>query len=215
MKKLFILMILLCCFITGLKAQTWGEWFNQKKTQKKYLAEQIAALKVYSGYLQKGYAVAKGGLTSISDFKIGELNLHTDFFNALKAVNPKIKNYSKVAEIIAMQLEIIQRYKALKTKLAQHSSIHAEEAQYIGQVFNRLLNECGRTLDELIRVTTSGELEMKDDERIERIDKLHAGMTSDYTFCKSFSNDALTLAAAREKEEHDLQTGREMNGIKN
>lgn len=214
MKRLFIF-ILLISSVTNLKAQFLGGIFSQNKTQKKYLAEQIAALKVYSGYLQKGYSIAKGGLSTINDFKSVEFNLQTDFFNALKTVNPKIKNYTKVAEIIAMQLEIISRYKQLKKKLAGTGCIHSDEVQYIGQVFARLLDQCSNTLDELIMVTASGELEMKDDERIERIDKLHEEMTSDYTFCKSFSNDALLLASAREKEQNDLQTSRVLNGIKN
>lgn len=215
MKKLFFILILITSLLPELRAQTWAEWFNQKKTQKKYLAEQIAALKIYSGYLQKGYSIAQGGLSTISDFKSGEFNLHTDFFNALKAVNPKIKNYGKVAEIIAMQIEIIGQYKALKKKLAGTTGIHPQETQYIGQVFSRLLDQCGNTLDELIMVTTSGELEMKDDERIERIDKLHEEMTRDYTFCKSFSNEALILVVSREKEQNELQTSRTLNGIKN
>ena len=47
--------ILLFLFVSMLlSAQTTAEWFNQKATQKKYLIQQIAALQVYIGYLQKG-----------------------------------------------------------------------------------------------------------------------------------------------------------------
>ena len=49
----------------NLTAQTWAEWFRQKATQKKYLLQQIAALHVYSGYLSKGYSIAKDGLNTI------------------------------------------------------------------------------------------------------------------------------------------------------
>lgn len=44
------------------EAQTFDEWFRQKKTQKKYLVQQIAALKVYLGYLKEGYEIAQKGM---------------------------------------------------------------------------------------------------------------------------------------------------------
>ena len=48
----------------NLFAQTLAEWVSQKVTQKKYLLQQIAALQVYSGYLSKGYSIAKDGLNT-------------------------------------------------------------------------------------------------------------------------------------------------------
>ncbi len=58
-------------------AQTFAEWFSQKKTQRKYLLAQIAALNTYSNYLRTGYRVAKGGLGSITSNVGDELKLHT------------------------------------------------------------------------------------------------------------------------------------------
>ena len=58
MKKILIL-FLLTIIVTTTQAQTFAEWFRQKKTQKQYLIQQIAALQVYIGYAQKGYSIAK------------------------------------------------------------------------------------------------------------------------------------------------------------
>jgi hypothetical protein len=52
-KKCFFLFALPLLFVQVSTAQTWSEWFSQKKTQKKYLLEQVAALKIYAGYLKK------------------------------------------------------------------------------------------------------------------------------------------------------------------
>ena len=46
------------------------------------------------------------------------------------------------------------------------------------------------TIDEFIAVTTSNELEMKDDERLKRIDTLYNDMQGKYTFAQSFANEA-------------------------
>ena len=67
----------------NLSAQTSSEWFRQKATQKKYLLQQIAALQVYSGYLSKGYSIAKNGLNTIKNIKNGDLLQHSNYFTSL------------------------------------------------------------------------------------------------------------------------------------
>ena len=214
MKRLLIL-LLFAILSTTTKAQTFAEWFQQKTTQKKYLLQQIAALQVYIGYVQKGYSVAKQGLTAISDIKHGEFNLHKDYFNSLKTVNPKIKNYSKVADIIALQVKIIKTYKEAIKHVKQSEAFNAKEIIYVNGAFERLLDDCSETIDALIVVTTSGELEMKDDERLKRIDALYSEMQDKYTFAQAFSKEAKLLAASRIAEQNDVKTMRILDGIKN
>jgi hypothetical protein len=213
MKKIIII-ILLGLFATGAKSQTFAEWFQQKKTQKKYLLQQIAALQIYIGYLQKGYSIAKNGLTEISDFKNGEFNLHSDYFSSLKNVNPKIKNYARIADIISFQLKIVQTYHEIYQRAKQCNAFNTDEIAYVFRVFGRLLDDCTASIDELITLTTSGKLEMKDDERLQRIDALYKDMQNKYTFTKTFSNEVIELAAERLKEKNDVQTSRLINGIK-
>lgn len=210
-----IILILFATLSTGTKAQTFAEWFRQSSTQKKYLLQQIAALQVYIGYVQKGYSIAGQGLNTISDIKNGEFNLHKDYFNSLKTVNPKIKNYSKVADIIGLQVNIIKVYKEASKQVKQSSLFNAGEISYINGVFERLLDDCTKAIDALITVTTSGELEMKDDGRLKRIDALYTDMQDKYTFVQGFSNEAKLLATSRSREQNDIQTIRSIKGIKN
>ncbi|NEW82785.1 MAG: hypothetical protein GZ094_10520 [Mariniphaga sp.] len=213
MKKLLIL-FLLTTIVTTTQAQTFSEWFRQKKTQKKYLIQQIAALQVYIGYAQKGYSIAKEGLNTIGDFKRGEFNLHTGYFNSLKSVNPKIKQYAKVTDIMAMQVTIIQGYSRTRRQVQQSGVFNGEELDYIWRVLGRLLDDCENTLDELIAVTTDSNLEMKDDERLKQIDILYKDMMDNYTFSQSFHNETIVLAASRIKENNDAQTSRALYNIK-
>jgi len=213
MKKLLIL-FLLGMLATTTQAQTFAEWFKQKKTQKKYLVQQIAAMQVYIGYAQKGYTIASEGLSTIGDFKLGEFNLHTGYFNSLKNVNPKIKQYAKVADIMAMQVTIIQGYGRTRRHVRESGAFNGEELDYIMRVLGRLLDDCSNTLDELITVTTDGNPEMKDDERLKRIDILYKDMTDKYTFSQSFHNETMVLAASRIKENNDVRTSRVLYGIK-
>lgn len=205
-------MMILCA--DNLSAQTWAEWFRQKATQKKYLLQQIAALQVYSGYVSKGYSIAKNGLNTIKDIKHGDFNLHNNYFISLATVSPRVKRYKKVAEIIAIQISIAkQSGKAIKNfRGNQHFT--SAEINYLQSVFSNLLAECSKNLDELFNLITNGNLQMKDDERILAIDKLYADMQDKQQFARSFCNSAAGLFVQRSNEANDILISKKLNGLK-
>lgn len=195
-------------------AQTTDEWLNQNSTQKKYLLQQIAALQVYLGYAKKGYNIVTGGINTIRNIKNGDLNLHRDFFNRLKNVNPAIHRYAKVADIIACQVKIIKQTKLVLQQIRETKQFTEAELNYCKQVFDTLLGECIKTVEELMLVTTSGELEMKDAERLKRIDGLYADVQDKYSFACSFSEDMGLLAVQRLGEQMEINRSKLINGIK-
>ncbi|MBW7892292.1 MAG: hypothetical protein H3C48_14970 [Chitinophagaceae bacterium] len=213
MKKIITILLCIAMFSTA-EAQTWDEWFRQKKTQRKYLLEQIAALKMYNSYLQKGYAIVKDGLHSIGQFKDGELNLHAGFFLSLKTVNPNIKKHPSARAIVDMQLQIDKLIKTSRKQVASETYVTGAERQYIYRVYDRLLDDCQATIDELETILTDNELELKDDERTRRLDKLLAGTHSQWSFAKNFTNSVALLAVARKKEQKDIEHSRLLYGIK-
>ena len=150
MKKMLLFLLIFMPAIGSLRAQTFAEWFRQKKTQKEYLLQQIAALQIYIGYAQKGYKIAKEGLTAIGSFTRGEFNLHGDYFHSLKTVNPEIRKYVKVADIIALQVKIVQNYNSTYRQINSSNAFSKDELNYIRSVFTNLLDDCEKTLDELI-----------------------------------------------------------------
>lgn len=204
MKKLVLILVILGLSIQNLQAQ--AKW-------RKELLLQIAALQVYIDYAKKGYNVVKKGLNFIGDVKKGEVNLHTDYFNSLKKINPKIKKYSRVGEIVFLQLKIIRISNNTFRQLKQDDLFNGDELDYIERSFERLFENCNRTLDELLIVTTDAKLEMKDDERVERIDNLYKTMIGDYEFSLTFSNEAKMLSLSKANERNNISWSRTLNGI--
>lgn len=211
MKNLIIL--LLWVYAAESKAQTYDEWFRQKKTQKKYLIEQIAALQTYVGYAEKGYSIASKGLSTIRDIKHGDFNLHNIFFNSLTSVNPRVKNYVKVADIISMQISIAKQVRNTIKQSTNGKQLTNTELNYLQQVFNNVLDECAKKLDELFGLITDGEQQMKDDERINRIDNLYADMQDKQVFVQSFSHSAKGLSIQRRNDRYDTQIEKKLNGL--
>ena len=204
MKKLILVLLLL--FISTAYLQAQSKW-------RKELILQIAALQVYIDYAKKGYDIAKKGLHFIGDLKKGEVNLHSDYFNSLKKINPNIKGYTKVAEIVLLQLKIIKISNGTFKQLRQDDLFHSNELDYIERSFNRLFENCNRTLDDLLILTTETKLEMKDDQRLKRIDNLYRTMMNDYTFCVSFSNETKMLSLSKSKDRNDTKVGYSLNDL--
>ena len=200
---------------TGLYAQgNWfKEWFRQKSTQREYLALQIVALKAYAEIAWKGYKIADQGLTVIGNIRDGEFNLHRDFFGSLEAVNPSVKKYTKVADIIAMQAEIIGGYRKDINHLTGSGMLRPDELQYVSEVYSRLLEGCAQVVDELIMLTTYGDMKMKDDERIQRIETLYEDIRQNRVFLGLFGGQAKMLAAQRQQEIHEAGSAMQWNGL--
>lgn len=187
-------------FQVGVQAQTGDEFFNQKKTQLRYLSEQIAALRVFAGYVKDGYKIVSDGVQKVRSLKNGEFNLHDAFFKSLKAVNPSIRNSEKVADIISLQVAIGRNLTRIKG--LQYLSVSQRE--YIDGVKSQVLKECNDDLEELLMVITSGQLKMKDDERMKRIDKIYASMSDKFSFTKSFATDLSLLVYQKKTEEQSI-----------
>lgn len=208
--KRMILTVLLLANSYWLLAQNSDEWFHQKKTKIKYLLQQIAANEVYIEYLQKGYKIAKSGLNTINDIKQGDFNLHSDFFNSLKTVNPKIRNWAKVGDIISFQVQIIKQARLAIQHIRASDQFTSTEIIYLQNVFSHLLDECIKNINALIDVVTSGQTEMTDDERIKRIDSIYNDMQDKVSFSKSFSLEAAMLVMQRSQEQTDVEVSRAM-----
>lgn len=207
MKNIGLVGLLLCSSL-DIKAQTFNEWFKQKKTQTKYLVEQIAALQVYLEYVEKGYHLTRDGLTLIGDIKNGELGLHRGYFNSLKTVNPHIMKYPKIAAILSMQMDIINQQYSVRSSSKKSGQFSMDELDYIKKVFDNLEREAEKGLDELQLVLSDGKMKMTDDERITQVDKIYKSMRDKYSFAQSLSNKVKILIRQRKqgrKEAKDLE----------
>ncbi len=216
--KTLIMIVLAVCSITA-NAQTLEEWFEQKETQRKYLLEQIAALKVYLDYGKEGYNIASNGLNTISDIKNGDFSIHNNYFESLLLVKPGIRNYTKVAGIINYQVKMVKDTKETLKGIKDTDTFTPDELNYCRKVFEKLLYTAIEILEELTILITSGALgndgyQMKDGERIKRIDAMYSEMQDHYEFSCTFSEAIASLSAQRLREKHEVQFSKTLNALK-
>lgn len=197
---LLVMVLLFSVCPLFLSAQTWAEWFKQKKTQKRYLLEQIAALKIYGDYLKKGYQIVDGGLSVVRDITRGEFSLHGAFISSLKKVSPAIRNDVRVAEIIALQIQILGSFSEVKAG----EYLSAADLAYIGLVQGSVTLDCFNDLEELLLVVTSGKLEMSDDERLKRLAAVYENMLDKSAFVRDFCGNVFGLLRQRKAGEQEI-----------
>lgn len=214
MKKMILFLLLATSVQAKLQAQTFAEWFQQKKTQNKYMVQQIAALQLYIGFAEKGYQIVKQGINTVSDFTKGEFDLHENYFNSLKTVNPVIKQSKEVAVFADLLAEITNVCNRTYQVLNNSMTFSRDEMDYFQNVFRNLLNDVDKTTDVLITIISDDKLKMTDDERMARIEKLHSEMQEKLVFSRSFSADAKSIAASRVKEKADSETSHVLHSIK-
>ena len=186
-----------CC-----QAQSYAEFFRQKRTQEKYLLKQIAYLRLYGDQAWRGYKLVSGGLETINGFTSGEFRLHEAFISALSKVSGVVRKDYRVAEIIGFQLEINSGFRAL---LKSSALSGAANLDYYRAVKENVVTECNADLDELLDIVLSGALEINDAERLARLDRIHLSMREKAGFTRWFAGEAQLLAQAQKREKFDIE----------
>lgn len=201
---------LLCAFSFQLtQAQTFAEWFSQKKTQIKYLTQQIAALEQYGSYVKKGYQIAQGGWDGIGNSVKGEFDLHSAYYSSLKQVNPAIKNDPKADIIITYAQLIPQQF----DHLGGLTALDGDTRGYIGRVKTAVLTETDKDIADLQMVMTDGKAQLTDDERIKRLDAIYERVRDKLVFSGSFCNDVRVLIIQRNNSLNEINTLKGIYGI--
>src|SRR5690606_10150849 len=134
------------------------------------------------------------------NFTNREYNLHSSFIHSLELVNPNIIDKKRITEITDWQNRIFFSF----NQLLKSSDFSDHERRYFKNIRSEILKECQMDLDELKLVISPSKLEMKDDERLARFDKIWKRMRDKYQFTNFFISQAKLLIHQRNQDEKSL-----------
>jgi hypothetical protein len=201
----YSLIIALMLPVCTVHAQTWSEWFRQKKTQRKYLVQQIIKLQLYLEYVKKGYAIVNDGLTIVGDIKSSDFWQHAGYFDRLKKVNPATKKYVGIDNIATTYRQIIATCKHFYSKFKTSGDFPPVELEYINRVFNAILDDIDADYKELATVLSDDAYAMTDPERIKRIELLKESLEDKQEFLLTFCRQTQASGNQRARELHNIQ----------
>lgn len=209
MKFIFLIMVVLESLFC--KGQTTDEWIRQKKTQIKYLKNQVVANKVYIDYLSKGYGIARKGLNTIRQIKSGDFNLHEKFFQLLVESSPSVKNYCRLRELVLIQYTIERELRNFSVLIVQHSVLSEQERRRLLSFERSIRSELSNSVNHLSFVLDNNKISMTDDERIKRIDVMYKEIQSLARELKSISIEQFLLIKNRQMELQEIEFSKKIN----
>jgi hypothetical protein len=162
--------------------------------------QQIAAYNALESEIKMGYGVVKNGLSGIASINTAELNAHTAFYNSLRTPSSAVKNSTQVKDILNYQQYINIAFSQ------SFSGLTNDETNYVTAVKNNVFNDCNKDLADLQNLLATGKLQLSDDERLKRLNAIHASMLEKYQFSQSFTNSIKLLTTSRGQESNDAQT---------
>lgn len=165
--------------------------------------------------MKKGYEILDKGYSTIKDISQGNFSLHKAFLDGLLNVSPTVRHYRKIGEIASYQSKLVVEYRNAYARFRSDGNFNPQELEYISGVYNRLLSESLRNLDELLLVVTAGKMRMSDDDRLKEIDRIHGQMQQKLQFLRHFNTNTTVLAVQRLKERNDIHRMMEIYGINN
>jgi hypothetical protein len=177
--------------------------------------EKLTQLKGILSDMKMGYQIYQQGYGSISQLSKGNFDLHSVYLNGLLSINPAVRNYGRVAEIISQQASLISEYKSAYKRFQQSGSFSASELNYMSSVYTQLVNQSLQNLDDLTNVLTAGKLRMSDDERMRAIDRIYASSSDKLQFLRHFNRQGVLLRIQRNKDRGDTRAVKQIYGINN
>jgi hypothetical protein len=175
--------------------------------------QKLSELKNILNDLYKGYQILENGYRAIRDISEGNFNLHKAFLDGLLLVSPAVKNYARVADIIAFQASIIRQSGTAAARYSREGHFSPDELLYIGAVFRNLLSESLQDLNQLLDILTDSKLRMSDAERLQGIDRVYLSAQNKYLFLTQFNNNTSLLGMQRAAEQGEGGTLRNLYGL--
>lgn len=199
--------LIMLCGIHRVSAQ------SQETQQLLLNIEKLSQLKNILSDMKRGYTVLSNGYNSVKNIAKGNFSLHEVFLDGLLLVNPEIKKYRRVADIISYQKNIITEYRSAFADFSSSDHFSSEELNYLEKVYKVLFEQSLDNLDELATVITSSKLRMSDDERLKAIDRIFAETEDKLIFLRSFNRETSLLHFQRQRTKTEVKTTKGYFGI--
>jgi hypothetical protein len=174
--------------------------------------QKLAQMKSILTEMYAGYQILTGGYNTVKSLAEGNFNLHNTFLTGLMTVSPTVKNYVRVADIIAAQGTIVSEYKSALHTFQNSGSFTIDELNYMTNVYSNLFDESTNNLSELVTVLTSNSLRMSDAERLSAIDRIYGEMQDKLTFLRTFNSTTGLLQGQRQKNLQETNTLKSLFG---
>ncbi|WP_300601943.1 TerB family tellurite resistance protein [Niabella sp.] len=212
MKKLFLTVSLFVISFSSLPLHTIAQ--EQEIAQLVLNLEKLNQLRKILKQLYDGYKIISEGYNKVKAITSGNYKINEVFLDGLYKVNPSVKKYHRIADIIRDQAAILRESKTALKDFSSFNIFTSGQMEYIDGVYDRLIDDSMKNLDELLMIITAGQLRMSDDERLKGIDRVYDEVQKKLLFLRSFNNRQKMIAAEILRDKVADQTLESLHGLK-
>ena len=158
-------------------------------------------------------AMSKTKLTEITDWVTKQKELYRDYFDELRKVKTALAYYHRVKDIISDQAAMVKEYKDAWAIFRSDKNFTADELQFMAGVYNGMLTESLKNIDQLLLVASSFTTQMTDAKRMELIDAAADKMEETFLDLKSFNNQNKAMSLQRSYERGEIEYSKRLYGL--
>ena len=152
-------------------------------------------------------------LTEISDWVEKQRAQYANYFDELWRIKAALAYYQKVKDIIEKQLQLVSEYKAAWALFKQDKNFTVDELDYMQQVYNGMMDESIKNLDQLSLVINAFVTQMSDAKRMEIINEVDHNLDENLSDLREFNNQNKMMSLQRASEKGDIETVKKLYGL--
>lgn len=158
-------------------------------------------------------AMSKIKLGEIADWTERQRTIYQKYFEELHKVKTLISYYQRIKAIIEKQTRLVAAYKSAWQMIRQDKNFSAEEIEYIGRVYEGILNETIKNVDQLAMVANSFQTQMSDAKRLEIIAQVDQRVEENYNDLMKFNSENALLSLSRSRGISEIEMVKRMYGL--
>lgn len=158
-------------------------------------------------------AMSKTKLSEISDWVEKQRKLYDEYFQELRKVKEALTYYHKVKDIIEDQLAMVKEYKSAWATFRQDKNFSVDELNYMADVYNGMLGESVKAVDQLFLVVNAFAVQMTDAKRMEIINTAALSIERNYMDMKDFNMQNKMLSVQRSAARGEIEYVRKLYGL--
>ena len=152
-------------------------------------------------------------LTEISDWVEKQRAQYANYFDELWRIKTALAYYQRVKDIIEKQLQLVNEYKGAWALFKQDKNFTADEMDYMQEVYNGMMDESVKNLDQLSLVINAFVTQMSDAKRMEIINEVDSKLDENLGDLREFNNQNKLTSLQRASEKGDIETVKKLYGL--
>lgn len=152
-------------------------------------------------------------LTEISDWVEKQRAQYANYFDELWRIKTALAYYQRIKDIIEKQLQLVNEYKEAWALFKQDKNFTSDEMDYMQEVYNGMMDESIKNLDQLSLVINAFVTQMSDAKRMEIINEVDHNLDENLNDLREFNNQNKMISLQRASEKGDIETVKKLYGL--